>query len=183
SRGRGTPELHAAKRARLRQSWPSRPRRRIHCATSCHERDAPTIASRRPPVTRLLSCCLTLSACILAAAAPAAFAAQQTAETATSTPAATPPTDDTASRQLQAKLTTDEDLKEVTASVDEGVAELDGSVLQPTHKQEAGEIATETPGVATVVNNVEVDNSLGSHFRSAYRQMTGKLVAIATRGP
>ena len=135
-------------------------------------------------MTRLLSCCLALSTCILAATVPAAFAVQQTADTAA--PAAAPPTpaDDTAaSRQLQAKLTTDDDLQEVTASVDDGVAELDGNVLQPVHKQEAGEIATETPGVATVVNNVEVDNSLGSHFRSAYRQMTGKLVAIAARGP
>src|SRR3546814_6360487 len=135
---------------------------------SSHERDAPIIASRRPPVTRLLSCCLALFACILAATTPAAFAARQTAETTAQAPAPPPPTDDTAaSRQLQAKLTTDEDLSEVTAKVDEGVAELDGSVLQPAHKQEAGEIATETPGAATVVTNVEVDKSLGSHFPSA----------------
>src|SRR3546814_547822 len=84
---------------------------------------------------------------------------------------------------LQARLATDEDLYEVTASVDNGVAELDGTVLQPAHRQEAGKIATGTPGVETVVNNVEVDDSLGAHFRAAYQQMTAKLVAIAARGP
>src|SRR3546814_11605347 len=84
---------------------------------------------------------------------------------------------------LQARLATDEDLDEVTASVDNGVAELDGTVLQPAHRQEAGKIATGTPGVETVVNNVEVDDSLGAHFRAAYQQMTAKLVAIAARGP
>src|SRR3546814_4427637 len=130
--------------------------------TSSHERDSPLIASRRPPVTRLLSCCLALFACILAATTPAAFAARQTAETATQAPAPPPSTDDTAaSRQLQARLATDEDLDEVTASVDNGVAELDGTVLQPAHRQEAGKIATGTPGVEPVVNNVEVDDSLG----------------------
>src|SRR3546814_3582268 len=80
--------------------------------TSSHERDAPIIASRRLPVTRLLFCCLALFACILAATTPAAFAARQTAETTEQAPAPPPPTDATAaSRQLQATLTTDEDLK------------------------------------------------------------------------
>src|SRR3546814_1245510 len=85
----------------------------------------------------LLSCCLALFACILAATTPAAFAARQTAETTAQAPAPPPPTDDTApSRQLQAKLTTDEDLSEVTAKVDEGVAELDGSVRSEEHTSE-----------------------------------------------
>src|SRR3546814_20765962 len=70
-------------------------------------------------------------------------------------PAPPPSTDDTAaSRQLQARLATDEDLDEVTASVDNGVAELDGTVLQPAHRQEAGKIATGPPGVETVVNKI-----------------------------
>src|SRR3546814_2698822 len=117
---------------------------------SSHERDAPIIASRRPPVTRLLSCCLPLFACILAATTPAAFAARQTAETATHAPAPPPSTDDTAaSRQLQARLATDQDLDEVTASVHNGVAELDGTVLQPAPRQEPGHIATRQPGVET----------------------------------
>ena len=137
-------------------------------------------------MTRFLLRSFALSACMLLSAAPPAFAAPQSAAEADaqeSPPAASAVDDTAASRQLQAKLTTDEDLENVIASVDDGIAELDGSVLQPAHKKEAGEIATGTPGVATVVNNVEVDASLGSHFRAAYRQMTAKLVAIAARGP
>src|SRR3546814_7310753 len=84
----------------------------------------------------MLACCSALFACILAATTPAAFAARQTAETATQAPSPPPSTDDTAaSRQLQARLATDEDLDEVTASVDNGVAELDGTVLQPAHRR------------------------------------------------
>jgi len=144
-------------------------------------------------VTRFLLQSIALPACLLLAASSPAFAALQTvpkaasqaAEPADTDAPAEPATvdDAAASRQLQAKLTTDDDLKEVTASVDDGVAELDGSVLQDAHKLEAGKIATETPGVATVVNNVDVNDSLGAHFHAAYKQMTAKLVAIAARGP
>jgi len=142
-------------------------------------------------VTRFLLQLSALGACLLLAAASPALAIQQAtpesdAPASAGIEAAGEPIeadDASASRQLQAKLTTDDDLKDVTASVDDGVAELDGSVLQPAHKQEAGKIATETPGVAAVVNNVEVDDSLGAHFQAAYRQMTAKLVAIAARAP
>ena len=128
-----------------------------------------------------------LLACLLLALAMPAAVAQPQAATATAdadpTPTDAPPGDASAGRQLQTRLGSDEDLKGVTARVDDGVAELDGTVLQPTHKAEAAEIATETPGVSTVVNNVEVDDSLRSHFNAAYRQMTTKLVTIAARGP
>jgi len=127
-----------------------------------------------------------LACLLLAVAMPVALAQPQaTPATADAGEAAdgSPPTDASANRQLQTRLGSDEDLKDVTARVDDGVAELDGTVLQPTHKAEAAEIATETPGVSTVVNNVEVDDSLRSHFNAAYRQMTAKLVTIAARGP
>src|SRR3546814_17571573 len=78
---------------------------------SSYELVALGIPPSRPPVTRLLSCCLALFACNQAATTPAAFAARQTAETATQAPAPPPSTDDTAAiRQLQARLATDEDL-------------------------------------------------------------------------
>ncbi|MDN5781541.1 MAG: mechanosensitive ion channel family protein [Luteimonas sp.] len=144
-------------------------------------------------MTRFLLQSVALPACLLLAASSPAFAAlqstpqagSQTAAPADADAPAEPVAGDdaAASRQLQAKLTTDDDLKEVTASVDDGVAELDGSVLQAAHKQEAAKIATETPGVATVVNNVEVDDSLRAHFQAAYQKMTNKLVEIAAHGP
>lgn len=114
--------------------------------------------------------------------APAAqeAGANAPAQAATDTP---PGSDAGTRRQLQAKLTADDDLKDVTAKVDDGIAELDGSVLQPAHKQEAGKLATETPGVTSVVNEVEVDGRLASHFKAAYRQMTTRLVSIVARGP
>src|SRR3546814_2244888 len=118
----------------------------------------------------MLACCSALFACILAATTPAAVAARQTAETATQAPAPPPSTDDTAaSRQLQARLATAEALDEVTASVDNGVAELDGTVLQPAHRPEAGKIATGTPGVETVGDNVEVEASRGPHLSTDYQ--------------
>jgi small-conductance mechanosensitive channel len=143
----------------------------------------PSLPKASLPLPRVLLQLVLFSACLLPAPWSPAFAGPQAAPA--QEPATGPaPTDDAvASRQLQARLTTDEDLDEVTASVDDGVAELDGTVLQPTHKQEAGKIATETPGVETVVNNVDIDGSLRSHFQAAYRQMTAKLVAIAARGP
>lgn len=159
-----------------------------------HERapHPPSLPRTFPPVTRFLLQLVALPACLLLAASLPAFATPQSvpdagaptsADQADATDAPAAGEDTVASRQLQAKLTTDDDLKDVTANVDDGVAELDGSVLQPVHKQEAAEIATQTPGVATVVNNVEVDDSLGAHFHAAYRQMAAKLVAIAARGP
>jgi small-conductance mechanosensitive channel len=147
-------------------------------------------------VTRFLLQLVALPACLLLAASlPASATQQSSAETGTqpSVPASTGQADAAfapaasedavASRQLQAKLTTDDDLKGVKANVDEGIAELDGSVLQPVHKQEAGRIAAQTRGVATVVNNVEIDDSLGAHFHAAYRQMAEKLVAIVAFAP
>ena len=144
-------------------------------------------------MTRFLLQLVALTACLLLAASSPALATLQSAQEAGSQAGAAAGGDATtspvaggdaaASRRLQAKLGTDEDLKDVTASVDDGVAELDGRVLQPTHRKEAGEIATQTPGVATVVNNVEVDDSLGAHFHAAWKQVTGKLVAIAARAP
>lgn len=147
----------------------------------------------RPPVTRTLLHLAAVSALLLALSP--AFAAPQSA-TGADTDASAPVSADAAptgeapaageeavARQLRAKLTTDDDLKEVTASVDDGVAELDGSVLQPMHKLEATKIATETPGVATVVNNVEVDTSLRSHVHAAYRGTTRKLATLVARAP
>jgi small conductance mechanosensitive channel len=124
--------------------------------------------------------CAALAACLLFAGAAAHAAPPAAAPQAA--PAADA-SDTAAGRKLQAQLTTDSDLKDVTASVDDGVAELDGSVLQPEHKQEAAKIATETPGVATVVNNVQVDDSLHSHFKAAWSQVTGKLATIVARAP
>ena len=141
----------------------------------------PVRHSTRPIALLALLTCLALAAGVPASATQPAPASTD-ASGAQAVDAGSP-TDTSANRQLQARLTSDEDLKDVTASVDDGVAELDGTVLQPTHKAEAAEIATETPGVSTVVNNVEVDDSLRSHFSAAYRQMTAKLVAIAARGP
>ncbi|HVI60040.1 MAG TPA: mechanosensitive ion channel domain-containing protein [Luteimonas sp.] len=138
------------------------------------------------PIRRVLPSIL-LFACVLALA-PSAIAAPPGADAPTGSAAAPTsakdtPRDTAATRQLQARLTTDQDLKEVTASVDEGVAELDGTVLQAAHKAEAGEIATKTPGVAAVVNNVEVDDSLGSHFASAWSQVVARLAGVAAKAP
>lgn len=135
----------------------------------------------RVPHSILLSACaafLVLAPALAApprADAPAGSRAPATAKVA--------PRDAAATRQLQARLTTDQDLEAVTASVDQGVAELDGTVLEPAHKAEAGEIATGTPGVAAVVNNVEVDDSLGSHFASAWSQVVARLAEVAAKAP
>ena len=143
-------------------------------------------------MTRLLPYLIAVPALLLALS-PALAAPQSateadppasvSADTADTRDAPAAGEDAVASRQLQAKLTTDDDLRDVTASVDDGVAELDGSVLQPVHKQEAGKVATETPGVATVVNNVEVDTSLRSHFHAAYRETTAKLATVVASAP
>src|SRR5690606_42067606 len=71
-----------------------------------------------------------------------------------------PPNDTTASRQLRAKLTANDALQDVTASVDDGVAELEGTVLGPTHRTTAGEFATETPDrKSTRLNSSHVKTS------------------------
>ncbi len=138
-----------------------------------------------PTLRRLLQS-TALSACALAAASSFAAAAPAQAGTlAKPAPgdAVAPPGDAATTRRLQDRLTTNQDLREVTASVDDGVAELDGTVLQPAQKAEAGKIATATPGVATVVNNVEVDDSLRAQFLAAWSQMTGKLAGIVAKTP
>jgi len=131
---------------------------------------------------------LALFACLALALPFATHAQSAPGSTVDAEADATPdeapaPNDTTASRQLRAKLTANEALDDVTASVDGGVAELDGKVLAPTAKATAGELASETPGVSTVVNQVEIDNSLGAHLRATYHEVAGRLVAMLGRAP
>lgn len=127
---------------------------------------------------------LVLSCLLFAAAALPAIAAPQDAEPARPPAAAAPgPGDAGATQELQANLAKDEDLGEVTANVDGGVARLDGTVLDPVHREEAARIATATPGVAEVVNNVEVDGSLRTHFSAAWSKVMAKLTEIVAMAP
>jgi small-conductance mechanosensitive channel len=135
------------------------------------------LPSRRP---FLLSCLLSAAVALPAIAAPPEAAPAPTPTAAASAPEAG---DAGATQELQDKLATDEDLSGITASVDGGVARLDGTVLNPVHRQEAGKIATATPGVAKVVNNVEVDDSLHTHFSAAWSKVTAKLAEIVAMTP
>ncbi|MFC3715337.1 mechanosensitive ion channel domain-containing protein [Luteimonas soli] len=128
----------------------------------------------RPKLPIVLLACLALAAPFVVQAQSAAVEAPQDAER---------PNDTTAGRQLQAKLGSNDALQDVTANIDDGVAELDGTVLAQAQKDRAGELATETPGVSTVVNKVEIDNSLGAHLRTTYHEVTERLVAMLGRAP
>ncbi|MGV8932950.1 MAG: mechanosensitive ion channel domain-containing protein [Luteimonas sp.] len=123
----------------------------------------------------VLSACLWLLPGLAAHAAPPAQA--------TTSPVAITTPDLAGETPLHEQLAADAALKHVTAVVQGGVAQLDGTVLEPAQREQAATIAAQTPGVTRVVNRINVDGRLITRFAIAYDQMTGKLIGIVTKAP
>lgn len=82
-------------------------------------------------------------------------------------------------RQLHAR----NDLQKVSAHVIGGVATLDGQVSDVPQRQAAEDIAGSVAGVRQVNNQIMLDPDLPVRIRSAWDEMTGKLVRLAVNLP
>ncbi|WP_242107877.1 mechanosensitive ion channel family protein [Luteimonas aquatica] len=120
---------------------------------------------RQHLIRLLLLCLLSLAAPVLAAADPVAAA------------------DAKAVAVLRTQLAAAEGLKNVTATVEAGVARLDGTVLELEQRKQAGDIATAVPGVTSVQNAITLDSNLHNRFLAAYEQVTGKLLKLLAALP
>lgn len=115
----------------------------------------------------LLICLMSLAASLSAMAA---------ANPATVNPVAA--ADTKIGKSVQAKLASVEGLKNVTASVEGGVVQLGGTVLEFEQRKQAADIATAVPGVTSVNNAIALDSNLRNRFNVAYEQVTGKLFKL-----
>lgn len=115
----------------------------------------------------LLICLMSLAAALSATAA---------ANPAAINPAAA--ADTKIVKSVQAKLASVEGLKNVTASMEGGVVQLGGTVLEFEQRKQAADIATAVPGVTSVNNAIALDSNLRNRFNIAYEQVTGKLFKL-----
>ncbi len=115
----------------------------------------------------LLICLMSLAAALpaMAAANPATVNSAAAADTKIG-------------KSVQAKLASVEGLKNVTASVEGGVVQLGGTVLEFEQRKQAADIATAVPGVTSVNNAIALDSNLRNRFNVAYEQVTGKLFKL-----
>lgn len=120
----------------------------------------------------LLICLMSLAAALpaMAAANPAAVNPAAAADTKIG-------------KSVNAKLAAVEGLKNVTASVEGGVVQLGGTVLEFEQRKQAADIATAVPGVTSVENAIALDSNLRNRFNVAYEQVTNKLFKLLTSLP
>jgi small conductance mechanosensitive channel len=141
-----------------------------------HLADVPNFKATMPAIHHLPSRCVLIACLSLASLMPLSASPP-------AAPVAVAGNDAATGRQLRTRLATDADLKGVVASVENGVAQLGGQVPQAGDRAQAAKIAAGTPGVAKVVDRIDVDTSLRGQFSAAYAQMTGKLAGIVAKAP
>ena len=116
-----------------------------------------------------------------AAAAPPAPATPGTVDDVVATVETS--TELAASQSLARRLQRIDGLEGVTVTVRDGVARLDGQVIDVEDRVLAAQIASQQPGVEAVENQVELSTRLSDRFDAAVRQVTGKLVRLLAATP
>jgi small-conductance mechanosensitive channel len=120
---------------------------------------------------------LTLPASATSSATPAP------APTPTPTPAAEAQADRELSRQVGKRLRDVDGLEDVTATVHDQVAWLDGEVIEPEQREVAEQVATQQPGIEAVENRVQISTRLGDRLQVAVRQIGDKLLRLVAAAP
>ena len=122
-----------------------------------------------------------LLALLFSLAAP--VAAQVAAAQAPAAASTISPADRLAGQRLDKRLDAVPELGRVDASVVDGVALLQGEVIDPNDLKLAESIATQTPGVANVENRIRVSTRLSDRFAVAWRAVGDKLVRLVAATP
>lgn len=105
-----------------------------------------------------------------------AFAAQPTI---TATIAA----DRAIGQRLDARLSAIARLRDVTATVEGGIARLDGQVVGEADRKLAEQIAGQSDGVRKVENRIELSSKLTDRFQAAFDEVADKLLRLLAASP
>jgi small conductance mechanosensitive channel len=117
---------------------------------------------------------------------------QPASATSSATPASVPITpaspaqahkDSELSRQVGARLRDVDGLEDVTATVHNQVARLDGEVVEPEKREVAEQVATQQPGIEAVENRVQISTRLSDRLQVAVRQIGDKLLRLVAAAP
>jgi small conductance mechanosensitive channel len=87
------------------------------------------------------------------------------------------------SRQVGERLRDVDGLEDVTATVHDQVARLDGEVVEPEKREVAEQVATQQPGIEAVENRVQISTRLSDRLQVAVRQIGDKLVRLIAAAP
>lgn len=87
------------------------------------------------------------------------------------------------SRQVGERLRGVDGLEDVTATVHDQVARLDGEVVEPEKREVAEQVATQQPGVEAVENRVRISTRLSDRLQVAVRQIGDKLLRLIAAAP
>lgn len=102
-------------------------------------------------------------------------------------PAPTPPAeaqeDRELSRQVGDRLRDVDGLEDVTATVQNQVARLDGKVVEPEKREVAEQVATQQPGIEAVENRIRISTRLSDRLQVAVRQIGDKLIRLVAAAP
>lgn len=86
-------------------------------------------------------------------------------------------------RQVGERLRDVDGLEDVTATVHDQVARLDGEVVEPEKREVAEQVATQQPGIEAVENRVQISTRLSDRLQVAVRQIGDKLVRLIAAAP
>ncbi len=87
------------------------------------------------------------------------------------------------SRQVGERLRGVDGLEDVTATVHDQVARLDGEVIEPEKREVAEQVATQQPGIEAVENRVRISTRLSDRLQVAVRQIGDKLLRMIAAVP
>lgn len=87
------------------------------------------------------------------------------------------------SRQVGERLRGVDGLEDVTATVHDQVARLDGEVVEPEKREVAEQVATQQPGIEAVENRVRISTRLSDRLQVAVRQIGDKLLRLIAAAP
>jgi small conductance mechanosensitive channel len=121
----------------------------------------------------------------LALALPVSAMASATPASASTAPAPSPEAqaDRELSRRVGARLRDVDGLEDVTATVHDQVARLDGHVVEPEKREVAEQVATQQPGIEAVENRVQISTRLSDRLQVAVRQIGDKLLRLIAATP
>ena len=100
-------------------------------------------------------------------------------------PAATTTTtvDRVTGQRLDARLRAIAALRDVTATVEGGIARLDGQVVVESDRKLAEQVAGQLAGIQKVDNRIALSSKLSDRFQAAFDEVAGKLLRLLAAAP
>ena len=91
--------------------------------------------------------------------------------------------DRTNGQRLDSRLRAIATLRDVTATVEDGIARLDGQVIVEADRKLAEQIAGQLDGIRKVENRIELSSKLTDRFQAAFDEVADKLLRLLAASP